>query len=348
MMEGDPDTATCTYQYDALDRLARTATAEQPAVLRFYLNKRLLGEIQGAVGRTLLQHGDILLAQQDITGSAASATLLASDRYRSALHALNGTADQAPRYTPYGFCQPAAEPATVVGFNGECADPLTGHILLGSYRVYTPRVMRFHSPDNLSPFGKGGINPYAYCQGDPLNNTDPTGHNPLKAISKAASAVFKGKDPLRDEAVEGIQELFPNVHSFITRGEKGKTLNIHGHGILDENGDSLLTSLGKNGEQIFLGGDTVGNKAMKAYPGETFSKARLIPCMSLVGQRSFAGDFARTTGLRTKGAFGLVRATTIEGVMKKNRFRLNRTAPGFMPGEITPAGKVKEVRRYQA
>jgi len=36
--------------------------------------------------------------------------------------------------------------------------------------------MRFQSPDSLSPFGKGGINAYGYCAGDPINRIDPNGH----------------------------------------------------------------------------------------------------------------------------------------------------------------------------
>ncbi|MEW7312166.1 RHS repeat-associated core domain-containing protein [Buttiauxella gaviniae] len=36
--------------------------------------------------------------------------------------------------------------------------------------------MRFTCPDSFSPFGKGGINPYVYCESDPINHTDPTGH----------------------------------------------------------------------------------------------------------------------------------------------------------------------------
>lgn len=37
--------------------------------------------------------------------------------------------------------------------------------------------MKFCSPDEWSPFGRGGPNAYAYCKGDPVNASDPTGHN---------------------------------------------------------------------------------------------------------------------------------------------------------------------------
>jgi hypothetical protein len=39
-------------------------------------------------------------------------------------------------------------------------------------------LRRFYSADKLSPFGAGGVNAYAYCQGDPVNNVDPSGAVP--------------------------------------------------------------------------------------------------------------------------------------------------------------------------
>jgi len=66
---------------------------------------------------------------------------------------------------------------SLLGFNGERLDPLSGATHLGNgYRAYYPALRRFNCPDSWSPFGHGGINPYAYCAGDPINRTDPSGH----------------------------------------------------------------------------------------------------------------------------------------------------------------------------
>ncbi|WP_263597304.1 RHS repeat-associated core domain-containing protein [Pseudomonas fluorescens] len=64
-----------------------------------------------------------------------------------------------------------------MGFNGELREARIGWYLLGNgYRAYNPILMRFHSPDSWSPFGRGGLNAYMYCVGDPVNFSDPTGH----------------------------------------------------------------------------------------------------------------------------------------------------------------------------
>jgi len=51
-----------------------------------------------------------------------------------------------------------------------------GYMLGNGARLFNPRLMRFVSADSLSPFQEGSINTYAYCKGDPINFTDPSGH----------------------------------------------------------------------------------------------------------------------------------------------------------------------------
>lgn len=79
-------------------------------------------------------------------------------------------------YTPYGHLDVEQAIHTSLGYNGEFKERQTGYYLLGNgYRAYNPVTMKFNSPDSLSPFGEGGVNPYAYCEGDSINNVDPTG-----------------------------------------------------------------------------------------------------------------------------------------------------------------------------
>ncbi|MGG7598981.1 RHS repeat-associated core domain-containing protein [Pseudomonas sp. WC1] len=120
--------------------------------------------------------------------------LLAVDRSRSIM--AGQPAARQPAYSAYGYCANVGE-AAFLAFNGEYWDADVGCYLLGNgYRLYNPSLLRFLSADEMSPFGKGGINAYAYCGGDPINNVDPTGRGSLPATwahainSKAQRTLF--------------------------------------------------------------------------------------------------------------------------------------------------------------
>ncbi|WP_426118574.1 RHS repeat-associated core domain-containing protein [Pseudomonas sp. DSP3-2-2] len=159
----------CRYQYDALDRLATRTPLSEAIARRFYNGDSLATELQGIEHHTILRIGNQLLAHKNQSGIV----LLGTDQQNSVLHA----DDIAIAYAPYGHREKIDVLPGLPGFNGEPSDPVTGHYLLGNgYRAYNPVLMRFNSPDSLSPFGSGGLNAYAYCIGDPVNRSDPTGH----------------------------------------------------------------------------------------------------------------------------------------------------------------------------
>lgn len=77
-----------------------------------------------------------------------------------------------------------------VGYNGQLHEPNTRLQVLGNgARAFSPVSMRFLSPDDLSPFASGGINAYAYCACDPVNNVDPSGRF---AVQMAAALMTVG------------------------------------------------------------------------------------------------------------------------------------------------------------
>ncbi|CAI8935270.1 hypothetical protein EMIT0P43_50108 [Pseudomonas jessenii] len=120
--------------------------------------------------------------------------LLATDHQRSVINALVENRRQHIAYTPYGHRPAENGLLSLLGFNGERPDPLTGHYHLGNgYRQFNPVLMRFNSPDSWSPFGEGGLNAYVYCLGDPVNATDRSGHTPypLKLLLKKLGLMSK-------------------------------------------------------------------------------------------------------------------------------------------------------------
>ena len=199
------------YRYDALDRLASVAPAGQEVVRRFYRNNRLSTAIQGTYHQSVVQTADLLLAMRLGETDRVLFDLLATDQASSVLHSLDAMRNQAFVYSPYGMRSPQTSALGVPGFTGQTIDPVTGYYLLGNgLRAFNPTLMRFNSPDTLSPFGEGGINGYAYCGGNPVNNVDPTGQ-----VFQVVLAVFSTRTI---KSVKLISEQFDDVIETTRKG----------------------------------------------------------------------------------------------------------------------------------
>jgi RHS repeat-associated protein len=163
-----------TYGYDALDRLASQGVSTADTRQLYYRGGERVNETRGPANQDvrLIKTGGTCVGVSDGSGL----TLTAGDHHDSLLWSRDTRQENAEQYawTPYGSGQATDG---LPAFNGERADPVSGTYHLGNgYRAYSPVLMRFTCPDSLSPFGGGGVNPYAYCAGDPVNITDPSGH----------------------------------------------------------------------------------------------------------------------------------------------------------------------------
>ncbi|VVP47854.1 hypothetical protein PS862_05228 [Pseudomonas fluorescens] len=227
----------CRYQYDPLDRLMGVGLLERTSTQRFYQEDHLNTELGEQTQRTIFRHEAQPLAQQQSTAGITETKLLATDQAHSVLHTLAETNPQQLAYTAYGHHPAESGLSRMLGFNGECPDAITGHYLLGQgTRAFNSVLMRFNSPDELSPFGKGGINPYAYCGGDPINFSDPTGNtkfaqwiarhtasllspttmkspNPLKIIKRTATTINRNSLAERNPMLASLLEAPDNTVS---------------------------------------------------------------------------------------------------------------------------------------
>ncbi|MFB8240217.1 RHS repeat-associated core domain-containing protein [Kitasatospora purpeofusca] len=185
------------YGYDPGNRLLTQAGSGRTSVFSYH-RQALASITDGDQGTRLIRLAGTCVAQRR-EGTQTSTRLLGTDGKQTVLVAAEGQQAEEYAYTPYGDRRPAAA-VSVLGHDGERTDPVTGWYHLGNgYRAYSPALMRFTAPDSLSPFGAGGINPYAYCAGDPVNRTDPTGHlswgawlNIGLGIVAIGAAVFTG------------------------------------------------------------------------------------------------------------------------------------------------------------
>ena len=309
------ETLLCRYFYDPLDWLVGSTTTVEGTIQRFYLKDRLATEIQGAVQCSIMQHEDQLLAQQQHQRGILDTGLLATDQQRSVLNVLNATRPHPLAYSPYGHRPAGNGLISLLGFNGERPDQVTGCFLLGNgYRAFNPVLMRFNSPDSWSPFGEGGLNAYGYTDGDPINRSDPTGHSPFrpprmvnklakissnsKAISKQANNMAARNSLLNNTKMNNLTPLRDGIFGFtdFDRG-KNKRLTIMGHGIEDTNGNYEILS--KHGNLSSHELSAILNSVTKEY-----KYIRLAICNSATGENPIASQIAASTGKPTLGYIG--------------------------------------------
>lgn len=175
MVSDAKDKVLSQYYYDASGKLVCQKVGSLDTYLH-YRGSKLVAITSGDQKISFLSDGKTCWGQITTQKNGSSQIRLwATDSHQSVLAWYD---TQKPdnikqqQYMPSGYGT-----SDSLGFNGQWKDPITGWYHLGNgCRVYNPVLMRFHSPDQWSPFLSGEINPYAYCLNDPTNHVDPTGH----------------------------------------------------------------------------------------------------------------------------------------------------------------------------
>lgn len=202
------------YRYNAMNQVITQLAGPGNTRDLYYRNGQLINETLRETAQTtrFVRTGGSCVAEHR-DGANAGTALLGTDTQGSVLLSRHNRETRACAYTAYGHRQADSALQSSLGFAGERLDPVSGTYHLGNgYRAYNPVLMRFNAPDSLSPFGAGGLNPYAYCVGDPINRTDPTGHLSWQAwlgiglgvVGIVATAVTFGAAAAPLLATEGV------------------------------------------------------------------------------------------------------------------------------------------------
>ncbi|WP_336335964.1 RHS repeat-associated core domain-containing protein [Pseudomonas putida] len=152
----------------------------------FYQNGKLITLKKHEYSHSVFRTNNHIFAQSS-TDITQQLELFAIDTKNSILCAHASLAREEHAYTAFGYSAKLPSTRTLQGFNGEFFNELLGAYQLGlGFRTFSPELMRFQSPDNLSPFGVGGLNVYAYGKNDPINTVDRSGHAPTPIIRPTA------------------------------------------------------------------------------------------------------------------------------------------------------------------
>lgn len=220
-----------------------------------------------------------------------------------------------------------------IGYNGQLHEPAVRWQVLGNgYRVFNAVLMRFHSPDNESPFARGGIHAYAYCDGDPVNFADPTGRSlqhvfmglALGAgVFGGAAAAFGGAGADRERDIFTAVAIGLGIAAAVVLGgvalgrlsgkaasssrpatlREGQSVNIGKATFHSRSDKDILVSHGNFFKTLTtrpVSGGTLAGQVKKAVgPGYNFKPVEIQSCFfpdGILGQGSQAQAFVNKFG----------------------------------------------------
>lgn len=350
------------YGYDAFQRIDRVGDTH-----RVYFQTDSIGETtaDGEMLR-LIRFGNRTVAEK--TGDEL--TVLGSDRSRTVVQSRSGDDVQVHAYSPLG----ENSGTTKTGFNGQLRDSATEGYLLGNgVRAYFPILGNFSSQDDFSPFSGGGLNPYAYCERDPMNLLDPSGHVSeavqlgvavgvavLGVISSIAGVIFAiptGGATLTMSAVAMgalglLGSAFGAVSSVLTLASASVTLDDELHGTdRTEQINKLDLSAKVFGlvEKVFSLGTMGYTKIGKGpkFPETISDKTIENPMKSKDGgagklmRKKTPLPSAQKGSAKASSAFGSVKSKGQHGAKKANNMTLNPQDTGST-GSNSTLGNVPE------
>ncbi|KGE65316.1 MULTISPECIES: RHS repeat domain-containing protein [Pseudomonas] len=175
------NTQSIRYQYNAEGRQVVATRGAEPAVSLAYVGDRLDTLAEGskkvryfeAAEHLVLRSGGVDGPQLHVNDAAGSVRGLVAPGQPHVSRNCTAYGDTTIPLND-GKVRTLAD-LQVPGFNGERFDLSVSLYHLGNgQRAYDPDLKMFLSPDPLSPF-HAGINAYGYCNGDPINQSDPSG-----------------------------------------------------------------------------------------------------------------------------------------------------------------------------
>jgi RHS repeat-associated protein len=170
-----------SYSYDADGERASRTVYGVPTITTIYLGPLFEMDVDSNNvvwdRRTMYKFGSMIVAERDTASN--SVTYLHPNHQRSITAATTSSGSVAGQqeFKPWGEVRTGSISQTSLNYSGQRLDSGTG-LLYDHARYYNAAISHFNSADTVIPgTGSQDVNRYSYVTNNPVNLTDPTGHN---------------------------------------------------------------------------------------------------------------------------------------------------------------------------